>query len=371
MNDALDMQRERARGIAHQLIQRTPAGSISSIFAGGSLGRGEVWAARIGGTLEVYSDIDLYVVARDEVAAREIRAGAKGMASADDAVRNVRFLRAPDIGVYTRSDLTAQPLRPGTVDLGEHHFMLHGDDGVARSLGSSGAHINAEEALYLLENRALELCSAPAPASGASVRLAMVQSLKARQDVYSAHAIVAGVFTPTLVERASAFMSNPPATLSDAARADVTAAFDAGRDLAAWLADRDAQEERHAAIESVADAWRVLAPRVLRADANVGELVARRCRCGKRYTNARDVVRIRRKTGMSRWRAARLAPAFSRLAPAAALRLFALARVYEQIAGHDVMLSAHFRHVDRLTRAFGFTAGTLDARVYAMHATLT
>src|SRR5262245_6389688 len=131
MSAALDLQRERAAILAREIVSRAPAGSIAGIFAGGSLGRGEVWAAEIDGVTEVYSDIDLYVVANSSAAEHAIRAVTRDVTLPE--TNRVRFLRRADVGVYTREDLAAQPLRPGTVELDTHHLMLYGDDAVARS----------------------------------------------------------------------------------------------------------------------------------------------------------------------------------------------------------------------------------------------
>jgi hypothetical protein len=371
MSVALDMQRARAASLARDVVERSPADSIACIFAGGSLGRGEVWAAEIDDTLEVYSDIDLYVVAAQDKVAPELRRVTQSL-PAVAASGGVRFLRPADIGVYTRDDLAAQPLRPGTAELDTYHLMLYGDDAIARSLrGRGAAGIQAEEALYLLENRALEL-SAPAPADGPLARLALAQSLKARLDVYSAHAIVDHSFAPMLSERAARFANRTPKALSADARNDVSRAFAALPVLGSWLRDHGAEDERKRALKSLADAWRFLAPRVLGADGSAAELVARRCRSGERRANARDVMRIRRVAPVSTWHAALGALRFARLAPVAALRVDAMARALAGEPGPENEMNSHLMYVDRLTEYFGFTGGgTRDERVRRMVAALS
>src|SRR5262245_42285509 len=206
MSNALDIQRERAALLAREIVSRAPAGSIASIFAGGSLGRGEVWAAEIDGALEIYSDIDLYVVASSASTERAIRNATHDVTL--PAMNDVRFLRRADIGVYTRDDLAAQPLRPGTAELDTNHLLLHGDAAIPKSLaGRSASAIPAGEALYLIENRLWEF------AAGSAERLGRAQALKAQLDVYSAHAIVDGSFEASLAKRAEHFRAAAPATM--------------------------------------------------------------------------------------------------------------------------------------------------------------
>ena len=99
---ALEIQRSRASAMALELVKRSPQDAIACIFAGGSLARGEVWCARIDDELEVYSDVDLYVVVSEEGLAA-VRSAAAAITT--PGVSGVRFLRSPDIGVYTRGDL--------------------------------------------------------------------------------------------------------------------------------------------------------------------------------------------------------------------------------------------------------------------------
>lgn len=362
------MQRERARALARELVARAPEASIECIFAGGSLGRGEVWAARFDGALEVYSDIDLYVIAAHEGAVAELRHAAQTVASFP-APDGVRFLRSADIAVYTRADFAAQPLRPGTAELDTHHLLLHGDDSIVRALsGREAGNIPGEEALYLLENRAMELTAAPAAVADAHLGLA--QSLKARLDVYSAHAIVAGTFAVMISERARRFASDPPPTLEGVARDEVAASFGAATDIGAWMRTHDAATERDTALAAIVDAWRKLAPRVLRLDASNAELVARRCRAGDMMTNSQELVHIRHAVGVSLLRAASALPRLAALSPVAALRLDALARILAG-SGADNDMTTHFAYVDRLTHHFGFTSGTPDERVRRMYAAIS
>jgi len=365
------MQRDRAVALTRELVARAPEGSIAGIFAGGSLGRGEVWACEVDGRLDVYSDVDLYVVARAPSDVDGLRAAVKTTAALDTTVPGARFLRSADIGVYTRADLEAQPLRPGTADLALHHVTLYGDDRIPAGLRNrEAAKIPMEEALYLLENRAMELSGA-GPDGEAHARLALAQALKARLDVYAAHAIVAGSFAPTLAERARDVRENPPSTLAGEAREQVRNAFTGADDIGAWMRGRNALEERRRALAALAGAWRALAPAALGTDGAPNVLLARRCRAGRRFSNAREVLRIRRATAQPLWRAALVAPALSRFAPIPALRVDALARVYAGESHDGHAFDGHFAYVERLTRCFGFTDGSLETRARMMHGALS
>jgi hypothetical protein len=363
------MQRARAAGIARELVARCPAGSIVSIFAAGSLGRGEVWAAEIDGVIEVYSDVDLYVVTSDSSALARIRPVADALSRDASSVSGAHFLRAPEIGVYSRADLDAQPLRPGTVDLAAHHVLLYGHPDVIRGLRAREAsRIPSDEALYLLENRAMEVAAGTVPAEGPGARLMLVQALKAKLDVHAAHAIVAGSFAPTLAERARRFRDDPPVTLAGDAREEVASAYAATATLTAWLRGRDVGAETRATLSALARAWRSLAPIVMGGELRqVEDLVSRRCRAGSYVSNARDVLRLRRCVGLPLWRVAVVAPRLARLSPRPSVRIDALVRHFQAEENGAPRLAAHSRYVDELTRHFGFTAGTAEMRVRAMH----
>jgi hypothetical protein len=362
------MQRARAAAVAREVVARSPRGSIASIFAGGSLARSEVWATTIEGSVEIYSDVDIYVVVSDASHAGAVAAACRAAAAAAPvAIAGVRFLRAPDVGVYSRDDLSAQPLRPGTIDLASRHVHLHGDPSIAAQLPRADAQsIPAQEALYLLENRAMELA---AWETSGGERLALVRALKARLDVHVAHAIVAGSFAPTLALRRESLEKSPAATLEPGLREELRAAYRAAADVGAWLAGKSAENETRSALALLARAWCELAPIVLAGGSDgVDAVLLRRCQSGAWIANAREAIRLRRFTGTALWLAAARAPALARLSPRAALRVDALVRELSRGANDRGRgFAAHARYVDRLTRVFGFVTGDLEARVRAMH----
>ncbi len=355
--------------MALELVKRAPQDAIACIFAGGSLARGEAWYARIDGELEVYSDVDLYVVVDDEAKLAAVRSAAASLATPEAG--GVRFLRPPDVGVYTRSDLAAQPARPGTIDLPVHHLLLHGDSSVPERLPRlDPSRIVREEALYLLENRVTEIAATDPGSQGGRERLTMILALKARLDVHVAHAIAEGSFVPTLAARAKAFASAPSAGLDAVAHDDIADAYRAAADPGAWLAGRRGREERERALSVLTRAWRALAGNVLGLpnESSIELAVATRCREGARIENARELVRLRHHAGLSVGRALSAASRLSQRSPRATLRLDGLVRELHARGEYDARhFSAHEAYMDRLTRTFGFTDGPQEVRARTMH----
>jgi hypothetical protein len=366
---ALEIQRTRASAIAGGLVSRSPQGAIACIFAGGSLGRGEVWCAQIDGANEVYSDVDLYVVVDDEAQLAAVRSVAASLTPPETS--GVRFLRPPDIGVYTRSDLAAQPVRPGTVDLAVHHLLLHGDAAVPKRIRAPApSRMARDESLYLLENRVTEIAATNPGAQGSDERLTVILALKARLDVHAAHAIAEGTFTPTLAARARAFASAPPRGLDAFARDDIAAAYHSAADPGGWLPGKRGREERERALRALSHAWRALAGDVLglRNGISIDEAVSARCRRGAHIENARELVRLRHRTGLSSWRAVVAAARLSQRSPGAALRMDSLVRELHARGALDAQsFATHASYVDSLTRAFGYTNGPPEVRARAMH----
>jgi hypothetical protein len=370
VTSALAKQRQRAEAVARSLVSRLPRGAVVAVFAGGSLGRGEVWAAHVDGCLEIYSDVDLYVVVDGaeacEAARRAVQAAQAESIAPGDAV----FLRAVEVGVYTRSDLLAQPVRPGTVDLARHHLLLHGDASVLRELGSAMERpIDEREALYLLENRATELSYGGAGDEARARRLEAVAALKGRLDVAAAHLWADGRFSPRAEERESRFAARAPSSLSVEAVAAVSASFAAARRLEDYLRGADARAETALSLRLIAESWLPLAARLLGGRPETPwALASRRCREGRRIANGREVVRLRHRAGWSMSTALRRGVVLSRFSPRTVLRMHAL--VVEWQRRHPDWgreFSAHGRYADQLSRALGFDRGPLDERVWAAH----
>jgi hypothetical protein len=370
VTSALAIQQSRAEAVARAIAARLPAGAVHAVFAGGSLGRGEVWAARVGDALEIYSDVDLYVVVDDPARREMVLAAAHDAQSGFAAPPRVALLRGVDVGVYTRRDLLAQPVRPGTADLPVTRVFLHGDRSILAELATalSRTPMSPLESLYLLENRARELCSV-ASADKAGTRVVAVAALKARIDAGTAHLVAAGAFSPVTATREARLRDAPPPTLPAGDREAVLAAIAASRDLDAYLATADvgAQET----LRLLASSWRALAARLYDLPApGAGMLVAARCGAGQRVENARELWRMRRVAGWSAGRAVAACARLSFLSPRSALRLEPLAA--EMVEGEADERMRDFRaHVDALTRALGFASGARTARACDAYARVT
>lgn len=371
MTSALAIQRSRAGAVACAIVARLPDGAVKAIFAGGSLGRGEVWFARAGEGLEIYSDVDLYVVVDDAARRDAVLAAARAAEASFDLPAGVELLRGVDVGVYPRTDLLAQPVRPGTADLGTAHLFLHGDRAIMTELAAAMARpMSPLESLYLIENRARELAGA-APTGGAAARMHAVAQLKARMDAGTAHLIAAGMFAPTVTAREARLRDAPPASLAGRDRERILGAFDAARDLEGYLARAEAGTGSGETMDLLAASWRAIASQLLRLPPEPpGSLVERRCGAGARLGNARELVRMRRVAGWGMARALAQGARFSALSPRCALRLQPLCA---ELARHDPgdSLRRHRDYVDRLTRVLGVAGATLTERAHGAHARVT
>jgi hypothetical protein len=274
----------------------------------------------------------------------------------------VVFSRGAEIGVYPWDDLLAQPVRPGTIDLGQHHVWLYGDRSlmqhVARALDRP---MNREEALYLLENRAWDALSIE-KAENESSRRAV--AAKVAMDVGAAHLIAEGRFAPTRAERLARLRERAPSLMTPAATELVEAAARFYAGAASPLLD-----EAPGIRARVAEAWLALAPQILGSSSgspDTATLLAERCSQGAFSDNYREVVRVLGRTGRTRVRAFVSGWRLAGLSPRAALRTHGLARALSEseLARADA-LSFHAAYVARLTSRLGFRDGSLDERARA------
>jgi hypothetical protein len=374
VKSAIEIMIRRADDLARELVARAPAGSIRAVFAGGSVGRDEVWARPEGATLVVHSDLDLYVVMTDDADERAVRDAVAAVASAlPEALDGVVFLRGVDAGVYRTGDLLAQPARPGTVDLRERHRWLYGDRSILESLAPS-AHrsIAASEALYLLENRAWDALDAVAHALGdaRAIERSRVQAAKVILDVGAAHLIAEARFVSTYAARMAALRSRAPSRLTPR----TLAAIEASEAVRLGGMPESAIEARDALV-LLAEAWCTLAPAILsvaspavaeRDGADAAALLSVRCARDAFYDNYREFLRLRRRARLSLVGAAAAGLRLATLSPRAALRTHALARGLVEAARVSApALSFHADYVAALAARLGFDQGPIDARARA------
>lgn len=378
MKSAIDIMHRRSEDLVRELVARAPAGSVRAVFAGGSVGRGEVWWGREGEGFAVYSDIDVYVVLSpdaDEAAVRS--AGARAAAGLPSAQDGVVFHRGADIGVYRIDDLLAQPVRPGTVDLREHHLWLYGDRSVLDGLGAGTRRVPRSEALYLLENRAWDALDAASTLAddGAHARVhARMQAAKVVMDVGAAHLIADGRFVPTYAGRMDAIRQQSPALLAPRVLSCIEAA-DALRNGS--LASSVAVDTLDA-LALVCEAWVALAPSILSGAKDAGSqewsreggdaaaLLGARCARNAYVDNYREFVRLRGPMGRSRAGTVVAAWRFANLSPRSTLRTVALAHglVGSGLATAE-SLRFHTRYADALAARLGCHQDTFDQRARA------
>lgn len=320
---ALAALRAQGEAFTSQILSVAPGGSIHAVFAGGGFAHGEAWAARVENRIEVYSDLDLFVVA-DPSAVGAVREMAAALIGRLPATRgDVHFLRPVEAGVYDARDLAAQPTRPGTLALGKHGVWFHGDASRTPRVGESA--MNPAEALYLLENRSSELARAEFITPEAR-RTAAVLALKTRIDVATAHLIASGV---AVASRAACRAAIAAGRAGDTDLSDARNAFEQSDNLAAYLAGANAEHATVTARTFAARAWGAIAMRTTGAPALAGAVLDR-CAMGRTTENAREFLQLRRRAGLGLGRALVLGTRFRLFSPRAALRVHAVA---EQIAG--------------------------------------
>jgi len=145
-----------ARSLAEELVEELGQDRVRCVFLAGSVAEGRVAAAWVEGTLEVYSDLDLYVVLASGQDLEEARKRARRMAARFPfTAPELRLFKPPDIGVYDPEDLARQPARPGTLAAAAKRIVLYGEPPPAG--WPARGSIDPREGLYLLENRMLEL----------------------------------------------------------------------------------------------------------------------------------------------------------------------------------------------------------------------
>ena len=360
MKPAIEIMQERAANATRELLARSPSGSVRAVFAGGSVGRGEVWSHLDGTALTIYSDLDLYVVLAENADHDAVRRAAATVAGAMPSEQDgVVFKRGVDVGVYPLDDLLAQPIRPGTVDVFERHFWLHGDPSIMDRLREAPARPMAStEALYLLENRAWDALDVMASAG----RAASATAAKVVLDVLTAHLIGEGRFRPTYAARRDQLSERAPSALA-AGDLELIAAAERVR-----AGDYSRPLPPLAALDAVARAWCTLAPAILgvASGSPPADLVALRCRRGAVVENYREFVRLRRRVGLSLASAVVRGWRYASLSPRSALRTHALVRGLAETARvTPVDVAFHERYVARVAWQLRARENTLDERARA------
>jgi hypothetical protein len=136
---------------------RAAAGdALEAVVLSGSHATGEaVWASHDGQRVSL-SDLDLYVILRDEAAVPGARRSLRLPPA--DVLLHAGLAGPAEAGFVTLEGLARMSARPGTVELARSARVIEGDPGLLARLPrwEPGA-ITQEERLRLLENRAFEL----------------------------------------------------------------------------------------------------------------------------------------------------------------------------------------------------------------------
>jgi predicted nucleotidyltransferase len=360
--------------------------NVRSIFLGGSVAGGEASYCVTKEGLEVFSDVDLYVVVGDGVESETARRRAREAAARVTLVGDgYRFYRAPDVGVYTIEDLSCQPARPGTVGLDTNHRMLHGDPDVpVIAAGKIGADIVAGEALYLIENRLNELSAvetsrrlAGPDENARGDRYYAFVLCKTGLDVGTASLIARGEYSPRRAER----LERLTALSTDADSEWHGDRFDVLRRCGDalermpspdWTEPVPKDETADAVVALALAEWeRIAAALFPDKGEDWCELVLQRCRAGDYAGNFRQFRAMNARCGFKRRRALVAGIHLSRYSPIDALRLSGLMEYLQSHAtlgpGVNRLVQTLGPFLDRLTGACGFTQGSLAERSSDMY----
>lgn len=362
-----------ANAITDRIVSSVGQQVIHTIFVAGSLARGEVASVATPEGLDIYSDIDLYVVVADGATSGSIAAKVAG--ALDDAAspQGVRFMRPHDAGVYTSDELLAQPLRPGTDTLATSHILLYGDDLLLARLGERNeGTIPPSEGLYLIENRLTELAQMRNAEDPDALRLLRFYRAKTVIDVAGACTLAAGSYRAGTDECVSGFMAlSEPLSGDDSERRLVRRAGDALSNLATTVEDGGSGLADADVARMAVNAWHRIARTIYdHKTARAGKLIHRRCHIGDYTHNFRQFVAMQRRVGASRMTAALSGVHLTRFAPLDSLRMASLIECVLQQpdvtgATRDALGSVR-GFLDKLTSVCGYQSGTTAERARAM-----
>ena len=209
MNSTQSTAVARADALAQVILRAIGTDKVISIFAGGSLARNEIAAYSTDDGVEIYSDIDLYVVVVDNCDGAVVRGRIRDAVEEFDrtpAVDGVTFAARSDVGVYKMADLQTLVPRPGTVCLRDAR-LLHGKGDVLERAPGDVTAIAPDEALYLIENRMTEMLALEERTDAVGKRYAAYHGVKLCLDVGAALLIAGGKFSCSPSERMELLMA--------------------------------------------------------------------------------------------------------------------------------------------------------------------
>lgn len=346
MNPAYDSLYQRAADLAAAITAASGPAAIRTIFAGGSLGTGEVSAREVDGRLEIYSDVDLYVViadARDRVRVAKLAREVAGRTSPGGL--GVVYAATTDVGIYTTAELCALEPRPGTVSLSRSHVHLVGDETLyAELVAAFERAMDPLEGLYLIENRIAGLTMLAAGENDTDARYRRYCIGKLLMDVGAAHLIALGKFETTReLQRAALDNLEDAEALPSAEMALIDAGSEVGETQA---------------IAFALLTWRRNALWLLPVKDTWLDMICVRCGRGKRLLNWRRYVAMSGSLGTGKLRAIAEGLTLHELNARDACRLAALAHHVTTIHSSED-ISVFTKYLSRLTRTLAGSDDTV------------
>jgi hypothetical protein len=388
-DDPRDILLSLAARISAAVLDRLGKDDVVTVFVSGGAARGEVAAFRGSSGVEIYSDLDLFVIIRHGADLERARSEARRAATEVPLVGDgFVVFPEPDIGVFTKEDFLSQKTRPGTVEIAGSHVALHGDaeiPALARKFRAS--EIEPAEALYLVENRLLEMCALAdrldKTAGDGFRRYARYVLLKSSFDAAASVLIALGRFHPSRAERVRRIQDAVSSgecfrLLPEDACGRVASWYGELSDLQGALEksgppDRPAFEE---AARILLENWRRTASYISGlSTVDWNALFEWRCKARRWVGNARELSALARRRSVPRIRVLRRAGSLARLSPVDSLRLSGAARMllrYETTGGAPRasfapgMTDGYMDVVGGLTRAFGYSEGDVFERARRM-----
>jgi hypothetical protein len=386
-DDPRDILFDFARRVVDAVIGRLGTESLKSIFVSGGTARNEIASFRTATGIEIYSDLDVFVILRNGADLESARRAARTAASdlARDG-RGFRILPLADVGVFTESDFLAQKARPGTVEIRESHSVLYGNtESPLKASGLVASAIDEDEGLYLIENRLSEIAIVRSEAgednSDACRRYLRYVLLKSCTDAATAVLIVLGQFHPARSERWRRFRNarthgDLDGLLPNGAAELIESSFDQLTRLQTVFEKGIGEGEAPGSGEEVMllGVWERIARRIAPRDpGDWAGLVEWRCKGGRWAGNARELSALARRASISRTRMFLGSAGLARLSPVAALRLWGLVTALLAEEGlstenrpRDAVERRILPHIDRLTRAFRYNSGAVLDRARRM-----
>ena len=363
------------------VMEAADGADVRAVFVGGSVAAGEV-ACRVNGSLvEIYSDVDMYVVVGESADLDEVRSRCRA-AGAGVSLRgdNFIFYRTPDVGVYTFEDLASQPARPGTVGFDTRHMMLYGETDIpvnaARRIGDS---ISPGESLYLLENRLLEMSVLQSDAKkkgGIDAGYGSFVACKTCLDVVTATLIANGHFEAgrsDRLRRLHALGMNENIGWSEAQLELAGLCDTALRRMPSpgWAESVPFEQTAGAAIALALHFWKRISGGF---ENDWSSTLLRRCRNGEYLRNFRQFRALNARCGFKQRGGMVSGAKLSRYSPVDVLRMSALIHYLNDDDNNrpeiDNVMQSIGPYLDRLTRDCGFKNGRLLARSARMYLNL-